>query len=70
MGAGQSIPSGNLLRKDVLEATKSTRKVMDILLEYMLKEISVRDFYLLSSPSECKKYVLFWPIVFTISSMN
>jgi hypothetical protein len=58
MGAGQSVAK-ELSRQGVYEATKSTRNVMNILLEYMLKEISVRDFYLLSNPNECKKYVLF-----------
>lgn len=58
MGAGQSVVK-DLSRQGVYEATKSTRNVMNILLEYMLKEISVRDFYLLSNPNECKKYVLF-----------
>ncbi len=58
MGAGQSVPK-NLTRQDVYNLTKSTRDTMNVLLEYMLKEISIRDFYLLSNPNECKKYVLF-----------
>lgn len=58
MGAGPSVPS-KLTRQDVYNLTKSTRDTMNVLLDYMLKEISIRDFYLLSNPSECKKYVLF-----------
>jgi hypothetical protein len=58
MGSGQSIPS-KLTRQAVYDLTKSTRDVMNVLLDYMLKEISIRDFYLLSNPTECKKYVLF-----------
>ncbi len=58
MGAGQSVPK-NLTRQDIYNLTKSTRDTMNVLLEYMLKEISIRDFYLLSNPNECKKYVLF-----------
>lgn len=58
MGAGQSLPS-QINRQKAYELTKSTRGVMNVLLEYMLKELSVRDFYLLSNPTECKKYVLF-----------
>ncbi len=58
MGAGQSIPS-TLTRQKVFELTRDTRGVMDVLLEYMLKEITVRDFLALSNPSECKKYVIF-----------
>lgn len=58
MGASQSIPSV-LTREKAFELTKNTRNVMNILLEYMLKEITVRDFLLLSNPTECKKYILF-----------
>jgi hypothetical protein len=58
MGAGQSTPS--VLTHDKLyELTKDTRGVMNVLLDYMLKEVTVRDFLLLSNPQECKKYVLF-----------
>jgi len=58
MGAGQSIPS-TLSRERVFELTRDTRGLMDVLLEYMLKEITVRDFLALSNPTECKKYVIF-----------
>jgi hypothetical protein len=58
MGAGQSIPA-TLTHEKVFELTKSTRNVMDVLLDYMLKELTVRDFLALSNPTECKKYVIF-----------
>ncbi len=58
MGAGQSIPS-TLTRQKVFELTRDTRGLMNILLEYMLKEVTVRDFVALSNPTECKKYVIF-----------
>jgi hypothetical protein len=58
MGAGQSLPS-DLTHEKLFELTKDTRNIMNILLEYMLKEVTVRDFLALSDPSECKKYVLF-----------
>jgi hypothetical protein len=58
MGASQSIPR-TLTHQQLFELTKDTRNVMNILLEYMLKELSVRDFLSLSNPTECKKYVLF-----------
>jgi hypothetical protein len=58
MGAGQSTP-GTLTHEKIFELTKNTRSIMNILLEYMLKEITVRDFLALSNPTECKKYVLF-----------
>lgn len=58
MGVTQSVPS--VLTHDKLyELTKDTRGVMNVLLDYMLKEITVRDFLLLSNPQECKKYVMF-----------
>lgn len=58
MGASQSIPS-TLTRQKVFELTRDTRGLMDVLLDYMLKEITVRDFLALSNPTECKKYVIF-----------
>jgi hypothetical protein len=58
MGATQSLPS-DLTHEKLFELTKDTRGIMNILLEYMLKEITVRDFLALSNPTECKKYVLF-----------
>jgi hypothetical protein len=58
MGAGPS-RDGGLTHARLLEATKTTRGIIDILLEYLIRELNIRDFYLLSSPSECKKYVLF-----------
>ena len=58
MGAGQSIP-GRLTHQTLFDLTSDTRNMMNILLGYMMKELSVRDFLLLSSPTECKKYVLF-----------
>lgn len=56
MGASESVP---LTHERLFELTKSTRSVMNLLLEYMLKEITVRDFMALSNPEQCKKYVLF-----------
>jgi hypothetical protein len=58
MGADQSIPT-TLSRQKVFELTRDTRATMDVILDYMLKEITVRDFLALSNPTECKKYVIF-----------
>jgi len=58
MGTSQSIPS-TLTRQKVFELTRDTRGMMDVMLQYMLKELSVRDFLALSNPTECKKYVIF-----------
>jgi hypothetical protein len=57
MGAGQSLPSQLTLSK-VTELTKEPRFIMNNILNYMLKELSIRDIYSLSNPNECKKYVL------------
>ena len=57
MGAGQSLPSQLTLPK-VTELTKEPRFIMNNILNYMLKELSIRDIYSLSNPNECKKYVL------------
>jgi hypothetical protein len=58
MGAGQSIPA-TLTRQKVFELTRNTRALMTVLMDYMLKEVTVRDFLALSNPTECKKYVIF-----------
>ena len=57
MGTTQSLP---LTHEKLFELTKDTRNLMNILLEYMLKELSVRDFLSLSNPEQCKKYILFF----------
>lgn len=58
MGAGVSIPA-TLTHEKLYELTRDTRALMNILLEYMLKEVTVRDFLALSNPDQCKKYVVF-----------
>lgn len=59
MGATQSTTSASTARLKLLEATKTTRTLMDTILEYLLLEVKIKDFYLMSSDTECKKYVLF-----------
>ena len=39
--------------------TEYTRQVMDQLLNYMIKQLSIRDLLQMSKESECKKYILF-----------
>ena len=46
-------------RETVLTATLPVRKVCDQILEMMLKDINVRDFYLMATKQECKRYVIF-----------
>lgn len=55
MGAGTSIET----HQQLFDQTTQTRDVMNILLEYMLREITVRDFVSMTNPEECKKYVMF-----------
>jgi predicted NAD-dependent protein-ADP-ribosyltransferase YbiA (DUF1768 family) len=55
MGAGTSIQT----HQQLFDQTTQTRDVMNILLEYMLREITVREFVSMTNPDECKKYVMF-----------
>ena len=55
MGNSQSIPTTH---KKLFESTKDTRAIMNILLEYMIKEITETDLIALSNPAVCQKYVL------------
>jgi hypothetical protein len=58
MGASESIPN-QLSHEKLYDLTKDTRYIMGLILEYMLKDITVRDFMALSNPEQCKKYVVF-----------
>jgi len=46
------------IKKDKQQSL-TTHYVMNTILNYMLKELSIRDFHALSNPSVCNKYVLF-----------
>jgi hypothetical protein len=46
-------------RETTLAATLPVRKVCDQILEMMLKDINVKDFYLMATKQECKRYVIF-----------
>lgn len=59
MGAGPSSLGGTLSREKLLEGTKVTRQIVDIIFEYLMENIKLRDFYSLSSPDKCRRYVLF-----------
>lgn len=59
MGSGSSSQRGTLSREKLVEGTKVTRHIVDIIFEYLMENIKLRDFYLLSSPEKCRKYVLF-----------
>ncbi len=58
MGASESTPR-ELTHQRVYELTQDTRAMMNLILQYMLKEVTVKDFLALSNPNECKKYVIF-----------
>ena len=63
MGSGSStqLSEGSLKQAaDVLaQKTKPTRDVVDVLFKYMITELKINDFYKLTSPEECAKYVAF-----------
>jgi len=46
-------------RESALTATIPVRKVCDQILEMMFKTINIKDFYLMSTKQECKRYVIF-----------
>lgn len=58
MGGSSSVPS-ELTHERLFDLTRDTRSIMDKLLEYTTKKMSVNDFLQLSNPEGCKKYVLF-----------
>ena len=59
MGTGSSSMSGGITRIQLLKGTEKTREIMDITLDFLLKNLQLRDFYSLSNPERCRKYVLF-----------
>jgi hypothetical protein len=61
MGSSSSSPMGATATTHAQAFNKNehTRMIMDELLNYMIKQLSVRDLLHMSKESECKKYVLF-----------
>jgi hypothetical protein len=62
MGGTASTPLTKQMYEDAvtrLEAsTEPTRIMMNLLFEYMIQELNIKDFYLLTSPDICSKYVI------------
>lgn len=58
MGNNQSLPS-DISREKLSELTTDTRYIMDKILEFMITELSIRDFVSISDKTQCDKYVLF-----------
>ena len=56
---GAAVSSEPVSHADLQDKTIRTRKLMDIILQYMLNQVSIKDFATLSNPAECKKYVVF-----------
>lgn len=59
MGSSSSSPISAQTHDQAFNKTADTRMIMDELLNYMIKQLSVRDLLHMSKESECKKYVLF-----------
>jgi hypothetical protein len=59
MGSGPSSSIGAETHDQAFNRTADKRMIMDDLLNYMIKQLSVRDLLRMSKESECKKYVLF-----------
>ena len=43
----------------ITDKSKPTREMMDILFKYFLSDLTLRNFYILTDPAECAKYVVF-----------
>lgn len=60
MGGGTSKPIPSTVTRDILlKTTAKTREIIDIIFDFMIHNIQLRDFYSLSSPERCRRYVLF-----------
>lgn len=59
MGTGPSSLGGTLSREKLLKGTAVTREIVDIIFDFLMDNIKLRDFYSLSSPDRCRRYVLF-----------
>jgi|UniRef100_A0A6C0BFI0 hypothetical protein len=59
MGSTSSSPIDGITHAQAFDKNEYTRMIMDELLNYMIKQLSVRDLLHMSKESECKKYVLF-----------
>jgi hypothetical protein len=60
MGGGTSKPvPTTITRERLLKTTGKTREIIDIIFDFMIQNIQLRDFYSLSSPERCRRYVLF-----------
>ena len=58
MGNTSSAIPATINRKTLLDSTKSTRNIVDNILQYILTQTQLTDFNKMSNPIECSKYVL------------
>ena len=56
---GAAVSSSITTHADLQGKTIRTRALMDVILQYMLNQVSIKDFATLSNPAECKKYMVF-----------
>ena len=54
----KNIPGIRLLRQDNLKKTYSSRAVVNNIFNYIMQHIDIKDFYKMSSPEECSKYIM------------
>ena len=56
MGQTQSasLPS----REEILKKTKGGSDLVNVLFQWMVSQASIRDFYLMANPAQCKKYIM------------
>ena len=59
MGQGQSLQSATIPSKqEILQRTKGGTSLVNELFQWMVSQASVRDFYLMANPVQCKKYIM------------
>lgn len=59
MGQGQSLQSASIPSKEeILRKTKGGSQLVSGLFQWMVSQTSIRDFYLMANPAQCRKYVM------------
>ncbi len=59
MGQGQSLQSASIPSKEeILRRTKGGSSLVNELFQWMVSQASIRDFYLMANPAQCRKYIM------------
>ena len=59
MGQGQSLQSSSIPSKEeILRKTKGGSQLVSGLFQWMVSQASIRDFYLMANPAQCRKYIM------------